>query len=55
MGGLGSIAGVTVGGLIVGMIVSLGSVFIPFAYINLVLFVLLIIVLLIKPSGLFRR
>jgi branched-chain amino acid transport system permease protein len=55
MGGLGSIAGVTVGGLIVGMIVSLGSVFIPFAFINLVLFVLLIIVLLIKPSGLFRR
>ena len=55
MGGLGSILGVTVGGLIVGLIVSLGSVFIPLAYINLVLFVLLIIVLLIKPSGLFRR
>lgn len=55
MGGLGSIIGVTVGGMIVGLIVSLGSVFIPFAYINLVLFVLLIIVLLIKPSGLFRR
>lgn len=55
LGGLGSIIGVTVGGLIVGLIVSLGTVFIPFAYINLVLFVLLIIVLLIKPSGLFRR
>ena len=55
MGGLGSIVGVTVGGLIVGLIVSLGSVFIPFAYINLVLFVLLILVLLIKPTGLFRR
>jgi branched-chain amino acid transport system permease protein len=55
MGGLGSIIGVTVGGLIVGLIVSLGTAFIPFAYINLVLFVLLIIVLLIKPEGLFRR
>lgn len=55
MGGLGSIVGVTVGGLIVGLIVSLGSVFIPFAYINLVLFILLILVLLIKPTGLFRR
>jgi len=55
LGGLGSIIGVTVGGLIVGLIVSLGSAFIPLAYINLVLFVLLIIVLLIKPSGLFRR
>lgn len=55
MGGLGSILGATAGGLIVGLIVSLGSVFIPFAFINLVLFILLIIVLLIKPSGLFRR
>ena len=55
MGGLGSIVGVTVGGLIVGLIVSLGSVFIPFAYINLVLFVLLILVLIVKPTGLFRR
>jgi branched-chain amino acid transport system permease protein len=55
LGGLGSILGAAVGGLIVGVIVSAGSVFIPLAYINLVLFVLLIIVLLVKPSGLFRR
>ena len=55
LGGLGSIAGAAVGGLIVGLIVSAGSAFIPLAYINLVLFILLIIVLLVRPSGLFRR
>ena len=55
LGGLGNIIGVAAGGLIVGLIVSAGSSFIPMAYINLVLFILLIIVLLVKPSGLFRR
>ena len=55
LGGLGSILGAAVGGMIVGLIVTAGSAFIPLAYINLVLFVLLIIVLLVKPSGLFRR
>lgn len=55
LGGLGSIIGAAVGGMIIGLIVSAGSAFIPLAYINLVLFVLLIIVLLVRPSGLFRR
>jgi branched-chain amino acid transport system permease protein len=55
LGGLGSIIGAAVGGMIVGLIVSAGSAFIPLAYINLVLFVLLIVVLLVRPSGLFRR
>jgi len=55
LGGLGSILGTAAGGLIVGFILSFGSVFIPFAWINLVLFILLIVVLLVKPSGLFKR
>lgn len=55
LGGLGSIIGAAAGGMIVGLIVSAGSAFIPLAYINLVLFILLIVVLLVKPSGLFRR
>ncbi len=55
LGGLGSIIGAAVGGMIVGLIVSAGAAFIPLAYINLVLFVLLIVVLLVRPSGLFRR
>lgn len=55
LGGLGSIIGAAVGGMIVGLIVSAGSAFIPLAYINLVLFILLIVVLLVRPSGLFRR
>jgi branched-chain amino acid transport system permease protein len=55
LGGLGSVLGAAAGGLIVGLIVSVGSAFIPLAYINLVLFILLIVVLLVKPSGLFRR
>jgi branched-chain amino acid transport system permease protein len=55
LGGLGSIIGAAAGGMIVGLIVSAGSAFIPMAYINLVLFILLIVVLLVRPSGLFRR
>ena len=55
LGGLGSILGTAAGGLIVGFILSFGSVFIPFAWINLVLFILLIVVLLVKPSVLFQR
>lgn len=55
LGGLGSVIGTAVGGLIIGIISSTGSAFIPFKYINLVLFLLLLLILLVRPSGLFRR
>lgn len=55
IGGLGSVAGTLVGGLIIGIISVTGTVVIPFKYINTVLFSLLLLILLVRPSGLFRR
>ena len=53
IGGLGSVAGSVIGGLLLGVLEALGSVFISSAYRDLYGFVLLIVVLLIRPTGLF--
>jgi len=53
IGGLGSIAGSLVGGLLLGVIEALGSVFISAAYKDLYGFVLLIALLAVRPTGLF--
>ncbi len=53
IGGLGSIAGSIVGGLLLGVLEALGSVFISSAYHDLYGFVLLILVLVLRPTGLF--
>jgi branched-chain amino acid transport system permease protein len=52
IGGLGSVPGCILGGLIVGMIQTVGGVFLGFEIINGVLFGILIIVMIIKPTGL---
>jgi branched-chain amino acid transport system permease protein len=53
IGGLGSIAGSLVGGLLLGLIEALGSVFISAAYKDLYGFLLLIVLLVFRPTGLF--
>jgi branched-chain amino acid transport system permease protein len=53
IGGLGSIAGSLVGGLLLGVIEALGSVFISAAYKDLYGFLLLIVLLVFRPTGLF--
>jgi len=53
IGGLGSIAGSIVGGLLLGVLEALGSVFISSAYRDLYGFVALILVLVVRPTGLF--
>ena len=53
IGGMGSIPGAVIGALLLGLTESLGSVFISSAYRDVFGFVLLIIILLIKPNGLF--
>jgi len=55
LGGVGSVAGAAAGGLIIGLTIGICSTFIPLSWVNLVLFVMLIIVLLAKPAGLFQR
>ncbi|MFZ0762421.1 MAG: branched-chain amino acid ABC transporter permease [Bradyrhizobium sp.] len=52
LGGLGSIAGAVVGGLAVGVIQSLSSLFFPIQLQNLVLCVVFILVLAVRPQGL---
>jgi branched-chain amino acid transport system permease protein len=52
LGGLGSVAGAVAGGLAVGVIQSLSSLFFPIQLQNLVLFIVFILVLAVRPQGL---
>jgi branched-chain amino acid transport system permease protein len=51
LGGLGSVAGAVVGGLSVGVIQALSSLFFPIQLQNLILFIVFIIVLAVRPQG----
>jgi branched-chain amino acid transport system permease protein len=53
LGGMGSIAGALIGGLFVGVIESLSSVFLGESLGQIGIFVLFIVMLLVRPSGLF--
>jgi branched-chain amino acid transport system permease protein len=53
IGGLGSLPGAAIGGLLLGIVESLGSVFLGTSLRNVYGFIFLIIVLVIKPTGLF--
>jgi branched-chain amino acid transport system permease protein len=53
IGGLGSILGSVVGGVLLGVIEALGSVFVSSAYKDLYGFLLLIALLVFRPTGLF--
>lgn len=54
-GGVGSILGCAVSGLIIGLVQSLGGTFFSFSWMNFIMFVLLIVILLVRPSGLMQR
>lgn len=54
-GGVGSVLGSALAGLIIGIVLGVTGVFIPLTWVNLVLFVFLIALLLVRPSGLMRR
>lgn len=53
IGGLGSIPGALIAGVLLGVAESLGASFIASAYQNAYGFILLLIVLMVRPSGLF--
>jgi branched-chain amino acid transport system permease protein len=55
IGGMGSLLGAFVGGLIVSVAESLGAVFLSSSMKELVSFSLLILILLVRPAGLFGR
>lgn len=52
IGGIGSFMGAVVAALLVGLLQSYGAFFIP-SYVNIVVFLLMAVVLLFRPSGLF--
>jgi len=55
LGGIGSIRGAMAGGLVLGLTEALAATLLSAAYKDLVAFVLLVIVLALRPAGLFGR
>ena len=53
LGGMGSLWGCVIGGLTIGLVENLGAAFISTGYKHAFGFIILITVLLIRPSGLF--
>jgi len=55
LGGMGNFLGAFFGGLLIGLTESVGAIFMPGSLSPIVTFIVLIIVLLLKPEGLFGR
>jgi branched-chain amino acid transport system permease protein len=55
LGGMGSVMGATVGGIIIGATESLAGAYISSGLKDLVVYVLFLLILLFKPAGLFGK
>jgi branched-chain amino acid transport system permease protein len=55
LGGMGSVVGATLGGLIIGLTESLSAVYVASGLKELVVYVLFLLILLLKPSGLLGK
>jgi branched-chain amino acid transport system permease protein len=55
LGGFGNLFGAMVGGLLLGLIENLAVSYLPSQYLNIIAYLVIIIVLLLKPSGLLGK
>jgi len=53
VGGVGSVVGTALAGLLIGFIIGVCAAFLPFVWVNVLLFALLLVILLLRPQGLF--
>jgi branched-chain amino acid transport system permease protein len=53
LGGLGSVPGALIGGVVIGVAEALGAVLIPGSFKELLIYGVFLVVLLFRPSGLF--
>jgi branched-chain amino acid transport system permease protein len=52
LGGIGNIPGAVLGGLVIGLVRSLGSVYVGETWNSALIFAILILILVFRPSGL---
>jgi len=55
LGGMGSVVGATLGGILIGVTESMSAVYVSSGWKDVIVFVLFLLVLLFKPSGLMGK
>ena len=55
LGGMGSVSGAFIGGLVIGLIQQLSTLVLPQQLQNTAVFVIFLLVILVRPQGLFGR
>ncbi len=54
LGGVGNVLGTALAGLLIGLLNGLSLAFFPYQWVNVITFGMLILILLVRPAGLFR-
>ncbi len=55
LGGIGNVPGAMVGGVIIGLVEAYGGQFVATSWADVIIFSILVLVLVFRPSGLFGR